>query len=208
MRTLGQGIEGRVKADKGKDVKVRARGMGIEGKPVAKSSHSRKASSSSTMKASPSLQTQTYIESAEDSSTGAPRNSLTAEEREELRLQGIQTTLALLQTFHANTVFWLSRLREILPPPSTVSSPGVDSRLLASSQSTDDRQAEEVTITARDLQSLELGVLSELDAKFIEWLAEVEDRASSTSKSTVSTRRRIVVKRGWQELIGIVFGLK
>lgn len=210
MRALGQGIEGRAKADKdkGKEVKVRARGQGIEGKPVAKSSHSRKASSSSTIKASTSTSTRTYIESVEENAAAA-ENAITAEEREELRVQNVQTTLALLQTFHANTVFWVSRLREILPPPSSVSTPGSGLGMPAS-QASEESEAEEVTITARDLLSLELGVVSELDAKFIEWLAQVEDDAARRACSTPSSmnQRRVVVKRGWAELFGIVFGLR
>ena len=209
MRALGQGIEGKAKGDKdkGRDMKVRARGQGIEGKPITKSSHSRKASSSSTFKGSASASTRTNIESVDES---AVPTELNAEEREELRQQNVQTTLALLQTFHANTIFWLSRLREILPPRSSVSSPGIGTRIPSSSQTADDRDAEEVIITARDLLSLELGIVSELDARFIEWLAESEeDAARRASPSPESAyRRRIVVKRGWTELFGIVFGLR
>ena len=82
--------------------------------------------------------------------------------------------------------------------------------LSLSSQSADDRDAEEVIITARDLLSLELGVVSELDARFVEWLAEAEQNATHKASSSHGTgsRRRIVVKRGWTELFGIVFGFR
>ena len=68
--------------------------------------------------------------------------------------------------------------------------------------------AEEITITARDLLSLGLGIVSELDAMVTEWLAEVEDNASQRMSSTPSSRRRVVVNRGWTELLGIGFGVR
>ncbi|EJD00524.1 uncharacterized protein FOMMEDRAFT_169942 [Fomitiporia mediterranea MF3/22] len=266
MRTLGQGIEGGLSKspskkkdkDKGREVdttkvNIRVRGSGIEGRPTttprAHGGHSRKASASSMMKLSPS---QPYVESTKTSEgdrnadqeqdpdqSGAGR-TLSAEEEQELRRrQTIQTTLALLQTFHANTVFWLSKLREVIPPPSAVSTPGVGSgsgamrpsgRLPSTSTSTttnssfnereevgDDEleEVEMITISARDLLSLELGVLSELDAKFVEWLVEAEGYAEWRNDANVRVRdtrrgrrRVVVVKRGWGELVGILLGLK
>ena len=61
----------------------------------------------------------------------------------------ILTTLALLQTFHANTCFQLSRLASILP-----STPGT------------------VYLSPKDIQSFELSPLSSFDARYVEWLAE------------------------------------
>lgn len=209
MRALGQGIEGGSRNKKGKGresdtAKMRAVGLGIEGRPR---SHSRKPSSSSTMKGPAS-------HSHDGSDPNGESEGFSVEDVEDMRRQNVQTTLALLQTFHANTVFWLSKLREAIPPPSAVSTPGFGARGLSGINDEDtDIEPETVTITARDLLALELGVLSELDAKFIEWLTEAEGYASAESSSLASAqpgsrRRRVVVKRGWQELLGIMFGLK
>lgn len=253
MRTLGMGIEGSPSGtgtgsslatkrkdkdkDKGKDrdkdpetAKMRTLGLGIEGRPQrSRSGHSRKGSSSSTMmKVTPSQSTSTYIECVDPNvsiSEGqdVDRNTMSPEDEEDMRRQNVQTTLALLQTFHANTVFWLSKLREVIPPPSAISTPGGISsdRIAISSQdytnAAEEGEEETLTITARDLLALELGVLSELDAKFVEWLAEAEGYSDSSSSGSLSPRarggrnarrRRVVVKRGWQELFGIFLGLK
>lgn len=68
---------------------------------------------------------------------------------EERRDRQVSTTLALLQTFHANTCFQLSRLASILP-----STPGT------------------VYLSPKDIQSFELGPMSSFDARYVEWLAE------------------------------------
>ncbi|KAH8980082.1 hypothetical protein EDB92DRAFT_2107324 [Lactarius akahatsu] len=69
-----------------------------------------------------------------------------------VRSRQTRTTLALLQTFHAQTRFLLSRLATVLP---STASPLPDAQL-----------------TPRDLLVLALGPLSSLDARFVEWLAE------------------------------------
>ncbi|KAH9168538.1 hypothetical protein EDB89DRAFT_1855427 [Lactarius sanguifluus] len=69
-----------------------------------------------------------------------------------VRSRQTRTTLALLQTFHAQTRFLLSRLATVLP---STASPLPDAQL-----------------TPRDLLALALGPLSSLDARFVEWLAE------------------------------------
>ncbi|KAH8985050.1 hypothetical protein EDB86DRAFT_3105849 [Lactarius hatsudake] len=69
-----------------------------------------------------------------------------------VRSRQTRTTLALLQTFHAQTRFLLSRLATVLP--STASS------------------LPDAQLTPRDLLALALGPLSSLDARFVEWLAE------------------------------------
>jgi hypothetical protein len=51
-----------------------------------------------------------------------------------------------------------------------------------------------VILTPRDVMVLELGPGSELDARFIEWLGEINSRS-------------IKVKRGWKDVISYVFGL-
>ncbi len=66
-----------------------------------------------------------------------------------VRSRQARTTLALLQTFHAQTRFLLSRLATVLP--------------LSASALSDDAQ-----LTPRDLLVLALGPLSSLDARFVE----------------------------------------
>jgi hypothetical protein len=87
----------------------------------------------------------------------------------------ILTTLALLQTFHANTSFQLSRLADLLP--------------------TSDMPEAIIYITPKDMVSFELGPLSSLDVRYLEWLADEYGAGS-----------RIVVKRGWKDLFGVIFG--
>lgn len=87
------------------------------------------------------------------------------------------TTLSLLQTFHAHTSFQLSVLESFIPR-------GVSS----ATEST-------VYLTPKDVQAFELGPLSGFDAKYVEWLAQ--EYASGV---------KVVVKRGWKDLISVVFG--
>jgi hypothetical protein len=90
----------------------------------------------------------------------------------------LRTTLALLQTFHAHTCFQLSTLASLLPPKSAIEG------------------GRTVVLTPKDILSFELGPLSTLDARFVEWLAE--EYAGDTN---------VVIKRGWKDLLGMVFGL-
>lgn len=124
-----------------------------------------------------------------------------ADDEDWIRHRNIRTTLALLQTFHAHTMFLLSRLHEIIPP-SSVSTTPVDLALEGHSGYTLAQQEdmEIITISCRDLLSMDLGVISDLDASFVEWLAEAEGYVGPT------VQRRIVVKRGWKELLGVILG--
>ncbi|KAH7925742.1 hypothetical protein BV22DRAFT_1194947 [Leucogyrophana mollusca] len=97
----------------------------------------------------------------------------------------VMTTLALLQTFHANTCFQLSRLAALLPTPPNFSSGG----------SAATAEPDTIYITPKDIVSFELGPLSSLDARYLEWLAE--EYGGGT---------RIEVKRGWKDLFGVIFG--
>jgi len=87
-----------------------------------------------------------------------------------------RTTLALLKIFHAHSEFLSERLSELVEEAS------VDSESSAT-----------LVLTPRDVTALELGVFSELDAKFLEWLAERNEKASG---------KKVVVKRGWRDLLG------
>ena len=55
----------------------------------------------------------------------------------------------------------------------------------------------EIVLTAKDVMALELGPLSDLDARFVQWLAE---------KTEVAAGRRVVVRRSWKDLIAAIFG--
>ncbi|KAF8585278.1 hypothetical protein K439DRAFT_1388555 [Ramaria rubella] len=91
-----------------------------------------------------------------------------------------RTTLSLLAIFHAHSEFLSERLSELLDE--------------ASAESTSPTT---LVLTPRDVIALELGVLSELDAKFLEWLAE---------RNTKSAGRKVVVRRGWKDLLGVLLG--
>lgn len=203
MRTLGQGIEGGKKARQEAEMaRMRTLGKGIEGRPKGPSSRLRPVNSPprGTRKASTSSATQALLPNSTEEEDPLP-----ADERDELRQQNLQTTLALLQTFHANTVFWLSKLHEIIPPSSIVSSPAPSLTKFPSRTSENDESGsnvENIVVSSRDLLTLELGVLSELDAKFVEWFAEAEGYTGGRSG------RKLVIKRGWQELFSIVLGLR
>jgi hypothetical protein len=88
------------------------------------------------------------------------------------------TTLALLQTFHTNTARQVERLHDLIAASPPASDTDTVLRLLP-----------------KDVLSFDLGPLSSLDAKFLEWLAE-----------QYGDGRKIVVKRGWRELMNFVLG--
>lgn len=93
----------------------------------------------------------------------------------------IITTLALLEAFHTNTTAILSRLATLLQTrKSQQSSTG----------------AQVVVLAPKDVMSFELGPFSGLDARFVEWLGEEYGGGI-----------RVVVKRGWKDLVGLVLGL-
>lgn len=106
-------------------------------------------------------------------------------DNEQQRRDGqLLTTLALLQTFHAHTCFQLSTLESFLPPPSslnTTRTSGIKPKL--------------VLLTPRDIISFDLGPLSSLDARYLEWLADEYAQGMT-----------VVVKRGWKDLFAMIFG--
>ena len=146
---------------------VRARGEGIEGRPV---SYRRRG-----------VRIGKYDYSDASGETDGGIGEVVEEEEEEeeeeedgavlVRSRQTRTTLALLQTFHAQTRFLLSRLATVLPSSN-------DAQLM----------------TPRDLVVLQLGPLSTLDARFVEWLAEEYADAG------------VEVRRGWRDLLGGLVG--
>ncbi|KAI0357232.1 hypothetical protein OH77DRAFT_1435926 [Trametes cingulata] len=108
------------------------------------------------------------------------------------RERQVLTTLALLDAFHANTTAILSRLATLLEMRKTQqqSSRRADSDTgLVSGMQT-------VLFTPKDVMSFELGPFSGLDARFVEWLGE-----------EYGGGMRVLVKRGWKDLVGLILGL-
>lgn len=91
-----------------------------------------------------------------------------------------RTTLALLSIFHAHSQFLSERLSELLDEASV-----------------DSDTSSTLVLKPRDVMALELGVLSDLDARFLEWLAE---------RNKKSAGRRVIVRRGWKDLLGVLLG--
>lgn len=110
------------------------------------------------------------------SSTMIAEDDDTRERDAERRERQVLTTLALLQTLHAHTLFQLSTLQSFLARA-------------------DDSSSGTVYLTPKDVQAFELGPLSGSDVKYLEWL--VQEYAGGTT---------VVVKRGWKDLLGVIFG--
>ena len=93
----------------------------------------------------------------------------------------VLTSLAILQTFHAHISFQLSVLENLLP--------------LQYSSSTTDRETV-VYLMPNDILAFELGPFSGFDARYLEWLVQ----------EYVNGDVKVVVKRGWRELLSTIFG--
>lgn len=102
------------------------------------------------------------------------------------RSQQAATTLALLQTFQANTDSLLARLAELLPERSA------HSHNMANVAGS----GPAVVLTPKDLMSFDLGPLSGLDGRFVEWLVEVYGSGA-----------RVAVRRNWRDVVALLFGL-
>ncbi|KAI8969537.1 hypothetical protein BD414DRAFT_503180 [Trametes punicea] len=110
------------------------------------------------------------------------------------RERQVLTTLALLDAFHANTTAILSRLATLLElrKAQQQSSRRADSDGAVPATS----GTQTVLLTPKDVMSFELGPFSGLDARFIEWLGEEYGGGV-----------RVLVKRGWKDLVGLILGL-
>ena len=95
----------------------------------------------------------------------------------------VMTALAILQTFHAHISFQLSVLENLL------------ARQDLSTSSADSGEAV-VYLTPKDISAFELGPFSAFDARYLEWLAD----------EYVDTGVKVVVKRGWKDLLSAIFG--
>ncbi|KAI0925403.1 hypothetical protein AcV7_005657 [Taiwanofungus camphoratus] len=99
------------------------------------------------------------------------------------RARQVLTTLALLQTFHINTSIMLARLAELL----------LMRRLQLRHDGTG--TVSTVLLSPKDVISFELGPFSGLDARFVEWLGE-----------EYGGDVKVIVRRGWRDLVGLIFG--
>lgn len=195
--------------------------MGIEGRPfdslgglASKSTRRASAVSWSSGKATvvgvpspststmpvPSANRPVLSEGSDDVASG-PEIELHLEDLALRRTSQVSTTMALLQTFHAHTAFQLSVLEDLLKERGlkTVSSPTTGgARLSEAGNSSGTLQAGEnlLTLTPRDILSFELGPLSTLDSKYLEWLAA----------EYAGDGIQVVVKRSWRDMLGIFFG--
>jgi hypothetical protein len=192
-------------------VRVRTHGEGIEGRPMVVAAAGGSSRTRSYRRAS-----QRYLPSPWMATTPPVANDDVTkdtyrdddEEGEEEESAALvndrqrRTTLALLQTFHAQTRFWLSRLATLLPPQCTATSASGELRtdeLGGAERETRERdEVAVVQLAPRDVLQLELSPLSSLDAQFVEWLVE-EYGAGSGMRVSVS------VRRGWRDLLGLVF---
>jgi hypothetical protein len=191
-------------------VRVRAHGEGIEGRPIATavaggSTRTRSYRRATTQRYLPSpWMTTTPSVTGDDVVKDAYRDD--DEEGEQGALvhdRQRRTTLALLQTFHAQTRFLLSRLAKLLPPQCTVASASAsasDEPRTRGSEGDGDEVVVVVQLAPRDVLELELSPLSSLDALFVEWLVE-EYGAGSGMPLSVS------VRRGWRDLLGLVLAV-
>jgi len=172
---------------------VRNVGMGIEGRPelggipTEYNLHKRHSSHAS-RRSSMSLWTWGSFrgrgDSPPDVQLGEDEDEVEDEEEtveEIIRRQEKQamTTLALLQTFHHNTLHLLSRVSSTILPFHSLSAPNPPV----------------ATLSPRDIASFELGPLSSLDTQFVEWLAE--EYGDGT---------RVILRKGWRDLLGLVVG--
>ena len=179
VRTVGMGIEGRPQRSNSPSLDVQEDGVLVN----RTSKSTRRASGSSIFTWASTRGTLGGLNSAQKA-----RKASTCTEDEELvsvkRARQVTTTLALLQIFQANTEGLLARLSELLPERSG------HSHLLSSSGA-----GSPIILTPKDLLSFDLGPLSGLDGRFIEWLVEVYGNGA-----------RVVVRRGWRDVMALIFG--
>lgn len=110
----------------------------------------------------------------------------------------VNTTMALLQTFHAHTAFQLSVLENLLsqrgvklPYASTNNNNNGDSGGTGIATTN-----QVVSLTPKDIVAFELGPFSSLDARYLEWLAA----------EYAGDQVKVIVKRSWRDLLGAIFG--
>ena len=127
--------------------------------------------------------TETVPVAAGSSGEAYSLNTYTDEDVARRKNGQVMTALAILQTFHAHISFQLSVLENLLA-------------LQESSTSTASSEERVVYLTPKDILAFELGPFSGFDARYLEWLAQ----------EYVDSGVKVVVKRGWKDLLSVVFG--
>lgn len=169
-------------------VNVRKVGQGIEGKRIdnKSSSSSKRTSYTPSRVGSPGP---VPVAQGSIPPLPVPSNTPSAIEARTKHQHQVQMTLILLGVFHTHTSFLLDRLGDVLDPGG-----GTTSQIGAGIAYT---PTDNIVLTARDVMALELGPLSDLDARFVQWLAE---------KTELAGGRKVVVRRSWRDLLAAVFG--
>ncbi|CDO70165.1 hypothetical protein BN946_scf185009.g16 [Trametes cinnabarina] len=121
----------------------------------------------------------------------APHEGVAASARRERQ---VMTTLALLDAFHANTTTILSRFATLLETRKAQQQQS-SRRVDADGSVGITGGSQTVLFTPKDVMSFELGPFSGLDARFVEWLGE-----------EYGGGMRVLVKRGWRDLVGLILG--
>ncbi|THH31679.1 hypothetical protein EUX98_g2518 [Antrodiella citrinella] len=161
---------------------VRNVGMGIEGRPSTTSETGALHNRGRHLRRASAMSLWTWA-SGKNSAIPSPRDDMVDEvEIVDPDLRGqherqLMTTLALLHAFHKNTTALLLRLAQRLPPPSS------------------DSSTPPIVLMPKDVLAFELGPLSSLDHRFVEWLAEEYGGGV-----------RLEVRKGWRDLMGLVLG--
>jgi len=201
VRSLGMGIEGRpIDSSGGVTSKSTRRASAVSwssGKATVVGTTSgngktRQASTSTTP--GPSAVRHAGEEGELVALTGLGSEQLRDPEEEPRRVSSrVNTTMALLQTFHAHTAFQLSVLRSLLSQQgvklSYASTNSGGTGVIATTNQV-------VSLTPKDIVAFQLGPFSSLDARYLEWLA------AEYAGDQVS----VTVKRGWRDILGAIFG--
>ncbi|GJJ11540.1 hypothetical protein Clacol_005774 [Clathrus columnatus] len=191
IRTLGRGIEGRPISGP------------VSGRPVVRglrsASSSRGSSSAQRMQGS-----SIGIGKMPSQDGGGDSSDIDRElaKRRQRRRQ-IRTTLSLLSIFHGHSEFLCEKLEEVLEDAARRSGSSFDDTYStpdgaathAVSSLNNSNSPVTLVLTPRDIAAMELGVLSDLDARFLEWLADRRCKAEGLG-------RRVVVRRGWRDVMG------
>lgn len=183
MRNLGMGIEGGPPVPTGSVSQFTANGDTLTptsstNRGMRRTSGMSWASAKATV-VSPSSVAGGSVKARQASMSTTIVNEGVDEDGEGTRDGQMLTTLSLLQTLHAHTLFQLSVLESFIPP----------------SLSQSESELKTVYLAPKDMGAFELSPLSAFDAKYLEWLAL--EYASTT---------QVVVKRGWRDLLGAIFG--
>lgn len=108
----------------------------------------------------------------------------------------VAIALALLRAFQAHSDRLLARLGDTLAPHLKLDVQRGKKKTKKAGQ------ASVVTLTPKDLLALDLGPLSTMDARFVEWLADAYFGVAQNAH-----HMKVVVRKArWRDVVGVVFG--